>query len=45
MVLADRLGLADGQVLAAGVFVFAELEVEDVGAQVAQLGGVGRVGN
>ena len=44
VVLADRLGLADGQVLAAGVLVLAELEVEDVGAQVAQLGGVGRVG-
>ncbi len=44
VVLAHRLRLADGQVLAAGVLVFAELEVEDVGAQVAQLGGVGRLG-
>ena len=44
VVLADRLGLADGQVLASGVLVLAELEVEDVGAQVAQLGGVGRIG-
>ncbi len=44
VVLADGLGLADRQVLAPGVLVLAQLEVEDVGAQVAQLGGVGRVG-
>ena len=44
MVLAHRLRLADRQVLAPGLLVFAQLEVEDVGAQVAQLGGVGRVG-
>ncbi len=44
VVLADRLGAAHGQVLASGILVLSELEVEDVGAEITKLGGIGRVG-